>query len=134
MVDLVSDGYFETMRIPLVRGRTFGAAERSGGPNAIILNARLAAQLFDDGENPVGKHLVVEFGAPCEGEIVGVVGDVRSYGPANAPPGTLYFPAWSCFRSAAPIRRCSASSRSPWGWRDSWPAWCRRGAQCVWIR
>ena len=94
LISLVADDYFETMRIPVVKGRSFGAPERAGGPNAIILNQRLADNLFAKGEDPIGKSLVVDFGTPFTGEIVGVVGDVRSYGPANNPPHTLYFPVW----------------------------------------
>ncbi len=88
MISMVAEEYFETMHIALVQGRTFGAAER-GGPNAIILNKRLAGQLFEN-TNPLGQQLVIDFGTPFTGEIVGVVDDVRSYGPSQNPPPTLY--------------------------------------------
>ena len=97
LISVVADDYFETMHTPLVSGRRFGAAERSGGPNAIILNKRLADRLFENGENPLGKSLVVDFGSQFTGEIVGVVGDVRTYGPARNAPPTLYF---STYQSA----------------------------------
>jgi len=39
----------------------------------------------------VGEHLVVDFGEPFRGEIVGVVSDVRTYGQANTAPDQMYF-------------------------------------------
>jgi putative ABC transport system permease protein len=90
MISVVDDDYFATMHIAMASGRVFGAPERNGGPNAIVLNKRLADQLFG-GEDPIGKSLVVDFGTPFTGEVIGVVGDVRSFGPASGPTPTLYF-------------------------------------------
>jgi putative ABC transport system permease protein len=92
LISIVADDYFETMHIGMTSGRAFGAPERNPSGNAIILNKRLAGQLFTADENPIGKHLVVDFGTQFDGEIVGVSDDVRSNGPASNAPPTLYFP------------------------------------------
>jgi putative ABC transport system permease protein len=92
MVNVVANGYFETMRIPLPAGRSFGPAERAGSPNAVVISRSIANRLFR-GENPVGKRLVVDFGKPTTAEIVGVAGDVRAFGLDSDAPDTFYFPA-----------------------------------------
>ena len=93
MVVSISDGYFGALGIPLLAGRDFGPAERNGGPPALILNRSLAERLFP-GDSPLGHRLVADFGRPYPAEIVGVVGDVRAYGPSGPAPDIMYFPAW----------------------------------------
>jgi putative ABC transport system permease protein len=74
-----SDGYFETLRIPLVRGRHFDATDRVGAPDVVVIN-QAAAQRFWKGRDPVGARIT--FGDPSDpgtrwATVVGVVGDVR---------------------------------------------------------
>ena len=88
-VSTVTQDYFTTMRIPLVRGRVFNAADRDG-PGVTVINRALAARLFP-GASALGKRLVVDFGKPFTAEIVGVVADVRVYGQANDAPDLMYF-------------------------------------------
>jgi predicted permease len=88
-ISVVADRYFETMDIPLLRGRAFRENEASG-PNAIIVNAALAARLFPDSD-PIGKRLVIDFGQPFTAEIVGIVGDVLAFGLTSGPPDMMYF-------------------------------------------
>jgi putative ABC transport system permease protein len=76
----VSPGYFETMRIPLVRGRFLQESDRAGAPLAIAVNESMAKRKFP-GEDPIGKKLRVgpsihRTDEPW-GTIVGVVGDVK---------------------------------------------------------
>jgi len=52
----VTRGHFGTLGIPLLAGRDFTTADRSGAPDVGIVNETLA-QLFWPGENPVGKRL-----------------------------------------------------------------------------
>jgi putative ABC transport system permease protein len=85
----VSDDYFSTMRIPVVQGRTFNAADRDG-PGVMVINNTLAKRLFP-GASAIGKRLVVDFGKSFTGEIVGVVADVRVYGQLNDAPDLMYF-------------------------------------------
>jgi putative ABC transport system permease protein len=89
-ISSVGDDYFATMRIPMIAGRAFDASERSGGPNSIIISRRMAARLFPN-ESAIGKRLVVDFGKPFTGAIVGVAGDVRAFGLASRPPDVMYF-------------------------------------------
>ena len=86
----VSLSYFETMGIPVTRGRGYGEADLAEGANKVIINEELKRQLFDDEENPVGFRLGGDLRNPPE--IVGVVGDVRSFGPDERPRPAMYFP------------------------------------------
>jgi putative ABC transport system permease protein len=89
-VSIVTDDYFQTMRIPVKSGRGFTGSDRADGTGVMVINEGLARRLFP-GENAVGKRLVADFGKPFRGEIVGVVGDVRLYGQANEVPDQMYF-------------------------------------------
>jgi putative ABC transport system permease protein len=102
---LVTDDYFTVMRIPVKSGRTFTPADRAG-PGVVIVNEALARRLFPGG-NAIGQRLIVDFGKPFRGEIVGVVGDVRIYGQANEVPDQMYFSirqAGAGFGAAARMR------------------------------
>lgn len=75
-------GYFETLSIPLLRGRTFTAHDNSlkSAPVAII-NQSFARRFFS-GEDPIGHYFVPQVNGPGERaigrEIVGIVGDTRT--------------------------------------------------------
>ncbi len=84
-VHFVSPGYFKTMRIPLLRGRWFTAADRKGTPKVVVIGDA-AARRFWPGEDPIGKPIGVgQGGFGNRAEVVGIVGDVR-YGQMDEPP------------------------------------------------
>jgi predicted permease len=87
-------GYFQAMQIPLLRGRTFSAAERLQNANVTILSKRAVEEFFP-GEDPIGKHLKItqEPDAPPL-EIVGVVGDTRFHIREDVWP-MMYQPVYS---------------------------------------
>lgn len=73
---LVTPGLLAAMRIPLIRGRDFSAADGPDAPPVAIVSARLAARLWQ-GKDPLGQRLrLARAGAPWR-TIVGVVGDLR---------------------------------------------------------
>src|SRR5262249_42167177 len=80
-------GYFASLRIPFLRGRTFGSDQRLDGATEAIISAEFARQYFPN-EDPIGKHLI-GFGRRSY-DIVGVVGDTR-YELAEPPEPTMYF-------------------------------------------
>ena len=71
----VTPGYFRAMGIPLRRGRMFTEQDRADTPPVLVVNETFARKYFS-GEELLGKRLRLGFGR-LEGEIVGVVGDVR---------------------------------------------------------
>jgi putative ABC transport system permease protein len=85
-----SPGYFQTMGIPLVRGRSFEDADRENRPRVAIASSA-AATRFWPGRDPVGQRFQIDVPGP-EFTVVGVVGDVHSASLESAPPPTVYVP------------------------------------------
>ncbi len=86
----VSPGYFETMRIPLLRGRGFSEFDRAGNqPVAIVSTAAAAA--FWNSEDPIGKRVRLAPNAPWT-TIVGIAGDVQHRRLDEPPQPILYRP------------------------------------------
>jgi putative ABC transport system permease protein len=56
----------------------------------VAIISRRAARTFFGRDNPVGRHIVVDLGAPLTFEVVGVTGDVRVFGQANESPEMVY--------------------------------------------
>lgn len=89
---LAGPGYFQAMRIPLVRGREFTAADVYEAPFVAIISASLARETFGD-EDPIGHRIMCGFDQPDRWmTVVGVVGDVRQASPASSPGPELYMP------------------------------------------
>ncbi len=83
-----TERYFETMRIPLIRGRLLEERDREDSPHVILINETLARRYFA-GEEPLGKIIINPHG---KAEVVGVVGDVHHYGLDSVPRPELYAP------------------------------------------
>ena len=91
-VRVVDAGYFQTMSIPLLRGRSFSDAEQKEPKRVLLINEALAHQYFGD-QDPIGQRLDVEmFDQPKPAEIIGVVGNVRYDTLITEPPPAVYFP------------------------------------------
>ena len=88
----VSDSYFRTMGIPLLRGRTFGAADRAGGPAPIVISKSMERRYWPGG-GALGARIRLgpNTSAPWS-EVVGVVGDVRT-DPALLEPEPMAYGA-----------------------------------------
>ena len=84
----VTPGYFETMGVPVQRGRAFTAADTEQSPGVLIVSDNMA-QRFWPGQDPVGARLVYQ-GRPRE--IVGVVGGVKHFGLDRDVPFEMYTP------------------------------------------
>jgi hypothetical protein len=68
----VTPGYFETMQIPILRGRDFTSFDNEDSEPVAVINQTLARRFWPD-ENPIGQHIS---GSSRDMEIVGVTGDV----------------------------------------------------------
>jgi len=90
-IAVVMPGFFETLRIPLLSGRTFTNHDGLQGTPVAIINQAFAKKYFP-GQNPIGLHIQPAFGDDSrfdhsKREIVGVVGDVKRAGlTADADP------------------------------------------------
>lgn len=78
---VISPELFETLRIPMLRGRGLTAADRQGSALVAIVSKRFA-EVYWPGENPLGRHLRREGmdGPQPWITVVGVVGDVHDLG------------------------------------------------------
>ncbi|MBY0493815.1 MAG: ABC transporter permease [Cyanobacteria bacterium] len=93
----VSDAFFATLRIPLLRGRVFSQSDSAGAAATVIVNKTLADTFWPDG-SAVGQRVIIGGAAGPEfkdvpREIVGVVGDVRDVNLEQAPRAILYVPS-----------------------------------------
>jgi putative ABC transport system permease protein len=79
-LEVVTGDYFQTLKVPLLRGRLFNERDTKDSPRVIVIDQAMAEQYFP-GENPIGKRLGVDPGNDEEGwvmsEIVGVVARMR---------------------------------------------------------
>lgn len=84
---VVSDGYFDVMRIPILRGRAFAPADRA----VFVVNRTLAQRAFA-GEDPIGRR--VRIGSDgAWGTIVGIAADVKHMGLDAEEVPAIYEPA-----------------------------------------
>ena len=88
LIDLVEPGYFQTLRIPLLHGRTFSAGDSDGAPRVAVVNETMARR-FPSGRNPIGARLRF-FGESTPVEIVGVVRDATYGSPGDATRLMIY--------------------------------------------
>ncbi len=83
---IVTPSYFETLDVPLLRGRLFTSDDRYGAPPTVVISRTLAERLWP-GQDAVGKRL---FWGGTDGEprtVIGVVGDVQDVAlAADLPP------------------------------------------------
>jgi putative ABC transport system permease protein len=90
-VSIITPGYFEAMRISMVRGRAFSSEDHPGVPPVAILNQTAARMLFP-GEDPVGKRVKVWWTNTPTVEVVGVVADIRHSDVSLPPDPCLFMP------------------------------------------
>jgi putative ABC transport system permease protein len=77
----VSPGYFQTLGIPLLGGRTFTDADTADAPAVVIVNQTMARR-FWPGEDPIGKH-VIYARESIVAQVVGIAGEIKAGGLAD---------------------------------------------------
>ena len=95
-LEVVGGEYFSTLKVPLLRGRTFNERDTKDSPHVIVIDQAMAEQYFP-GEDPIGKRMGVDVGNDNEGsvmsEIVGVVARMRFHAVDEmAPIPVIYAP------------------------------------------
>ncbi len=84
--------YFRTMGIPLLAGREFTQTDNSTARRVMLINQTMARQYWPN-DSPIGQHVTMkDWGPPLTGEIVGVVGDVKTNGLDEAVGPMIYWP------------------------------------------
>ena len=89
---VVTPSYFSTLGISLLAGRQFSELDRSGSEKVAIVNTTLAHRYFGH-EDPIGKILEIEDPEHKEPwTIVGLVSDVKAFGPEEPAHADVYRP------------------------------------------
>ena len=89
--DVVTPGYFVTMRTPLREGRDFSWSDTPETQLVILINEAMAKTYWPN-EDPLGKRLRQGNSDDPWLTIAGVVGDIREFDPLTPPRPTMYFP------------------------------------------
>jgi len=110
----VSPGYFDAMRIALVRGRAFDPHDGLDAPLVAIVSRGFARRFWGDGD-PIGRHIKRGVNARGWTTVVGVVDDVRDVGLDLEPADTLYTPYYQGSSVAAPVGLVVRTSGDPRG-------------------
>jgi len=94
-VNAVTPDYFKTVRVPLLKGRTFTDRDERTAPPVAIVSESFARKFFP-GEDPIGKRITpngsVDPGDPPVREIVGVVADMHLISLRVSPKPQIYLP------------------------------------------
>ena len=94
-LQVISGGYFRTLRLPVIRGREFNSQDTASALPVVIINAHLAQRLFH-GSDAVGKVLIVGgvggMFAEAPRQIVGVAGDVKDFDLDQPASDDVYLP------------------------------------------
>ncbi|MGH9398411.1 MAG: ABC transporter permease, partial [Terriglobia bacterium] len=85
----VSPGYFETMRIPVLRGRAFRESDDESGPFVAIINQAMARRFWPN-QNPIGKRFKLDSESNPWAQIVGVVKDGKYRSVIDKAPPYFY--------------------------------------------
>jgi predicted permease len=88
---VAGEGYFQTIGIPLIRGRMFGAQDDLNSPHVAVISESLARERWPN-QDPIGQ--LIDFGN-MDGNvkpqtIIGIVGDVRAQGLDRPPSPIIY--------------------------------------------
>jgi putative ABC transport system permease protein len=91
-VRVVELGYFQTLRIPLLRGRFFNAREEAEESHVVIINDAMARHVWPN-QDPIGQKIVIDMkDQNLPSTIIGVVGDVKQEGLDSSFHATVYWP------------------------------------------
>ena len=86
----VSQDYFRTMRIPLLKGRSFDDRDAASTQSVVVINETMARQIWP-GDEPLGKRIKHGFKEQVV-EVVGVIGDVKYAGLDQKTTPEMYAP------------------------------------------
>jgi putative ABC transport system permease protein len=108
-VNLVSDTYLSTLRIPLLKGRFFDASDVERPAPVVVITDTLAKTYFSD-RDPIGRQITIDIpekgfpqgfvrppNPPTSYEIIGVCGSTKNKGLKDAPQPAVYIPFTNLF-------------------------------------
>jgi putative ABC transport system permease protein len=111
---VATDGFFEALAIPLIRGRIFDERDGANAPHVAVISESLARERWPN-QDPLGH--TIEFGN-MDGDvrlltIVGIVGDTHEYGLEAPPRPTVYVNLYQRPRAAMTVTMLSDGDAGP---------------------
>ncbi|MFL6352247.1 MAG: ADOP family duplicated permease [Bryobacteraceae bacterium] len=89
-INVISSDYFQTIRQPLVKGRTFTEHDDAKALTVAVINQAMARHRWPD-QNPIGRRVTFDAGRNWA-TIVGIVGDVKEFGLGRPVGDEIYLP------------------------------------------
>ncbi|MGB7022174.1 MAG: ABC transporter permease [Candidatus Acidiferrales bacterium] len=96
-IRIVSPDYFRALRIPLISGREFTAADNASGAPVVVIN-QMMARMFWPGKDPIGQQIWIgkpmgpAQSEPAPRRVIGIVGDVRESTLGDMPGQGMFIP------------------------------------------
>ncbi len=90
-MDTVDDGYFETMGIPILRGRSFLASDTADAPRVAVVNEHFAKHYWPQGD-AVGKRIRLDKATGAPVEIVGIAQTIKYQNTFDERMDFVYLP------------------------------------------
>ena len=90
-MDTVDEGFFETMGIPILRGRGFRASDTADAPRVAVVNEHFAKHYWPDAD-AVGKRIRLDSATGAPVEIVGVAQTIKYRDSFDRPMDFVYLP------------------------------------------
>jgi len=117
VLSVMTPGAFAALGIPLKRGRDFNEGDTYDAPFTAVINEALARKSFP-GQDPLGHAIYCGLDSMKPMKIVGVVGDIRQYGPAVEPAPEIIMPYEQHPQPSTALNilvRTSGSGSALWG-------------------
>ncbi|MGA8102376.1 MAG: ABC transporter permease [Candidatus Acidiferrales bacterium] len=115
--NIVTGDYFQTMRIPLQRGRAFAAADAAGTKHSVAILDQAAAEKLWPGGDAVGKNVrLVSEGhnePAVDAEVVGVVANIQESVIGTQRPPHIYVPFGQAYQSDMNIHLMTSAQDAP---------------------
>ena len=106
--NVVSQNYFRTLDIPLMKGREFSGQDKIGTPGVVIVNETMA-QKFWPKQDPLGKRLSITGRKGTYLEVIGVVKDSKYYSLREDPRAFMYLPFWQAYKPGMTLHVSTAT-------------------------
>jgi len=90
-ISAVTSGYFETMRVPILRGRNFTEEDASENSAKVAIISQTMAKTFWPGEDPIGRRFRY-YNREGSFEVIGLARDVKAVTLGETPVPMLYTP------------------------------------------
>ncbi|MBI4263061.1 MAG: ABC transporter permease [Acidobacteria bacterium] len=98
----VDEDYFDTMDIPLIRGRAFSPTDTAETPRVVVVNETFAARYWP-AQDAIGKHVRLDDQGRALAEVVGIAADAKYTWIGEGPSEFIYLPRTQAFAAESTL-------------------------------